>query len=71
MTKPTPDRRAASADIAVPCRVVSLAQDLVATPVYGRELADTIPGATFEVVDDAGHSGYLGTRDARAAPRRP
>ncbi|MGW6739255.1 alpha/beta fold hydrolase [Streptomyces sp. NPDC055025] len=59
MTRPTPDRRAAGADITVPCRLVSFAQDLVAPPVYGRELADTIPGATFELVDVPGHSGYL------------
>ncbi|MDH6223003.1 alpha/beta fold hydrolase [Streptomyces pseudovenezuelae] len=60
MTKPMPDRRAAYADITVPCHVVSFAHDLVAPPVYGRELADSIPGVTFDVVDDAGHFGSLG-----------
>ncbi|MFD5537245.1 hypothetical protein ACFWIJ_05150 [Streptomyces sp. NPDC127079] len=39
--------------------------------MYGRELADTIPGVTFEVVDDARHSGYPGVRDERAAPSTP
>lgn len=57
--QPMPDRRAAYADITVPCHVISFAHDLVAPPRYGRELADSIPGATFDIVDDAGHFGYL------------
>ena len=60
MTKPRPDGRAAYADITVPCHEVSFAHDLVAPPVYGRELVDSIPGVTFDVVDDAGHFGSLG-----------
>ncbi|WP_367880516.1 alpha/beta fold hydrolase [Salinispora arenicola] len=54
-----PDRRAAYADIAVPCHVVSFADDLVAPPGYGEELAGCIPSATFDLVGDAGHFGYL------------
>ncbi|GAU65730.1 putative hydrolase [Streptomyces sp. NBRC 110611] len=57
--QPMPDRRAAYAGITVPCHVVSFAHDLIAPPRYGRELAETIPGATFELVEDAGHFGYL------------
>lgn len=59
MTKPVPDR-AAYADITVPCHVVSFAHDLVAPSVYERELVGSIPGVTFDVVDDAGHFGSLG-----------
>lgn len=57
--QPMPDRRAAYAEIAVPCHVVSFAHDLVAPPMYGEELARCIPGATFDLVADAGHFGYL------------
>ncbi|NIL43993.1 alpha/beta hydrolase [Salinispora arenicola] len=57
--QPMPDRRAAYADIAVPCHVVSFADDLVAPPGYGEELAGCIPSATFDLVGDAGHFGYL------------
>ncbi|ABP53493.1 alpha/beta fold hydrolase [Salinispora tropica] len=57
--QPMPDRRAAYAEIAVPCHVVSFADDLIAPPGYGEELAGCIPGATFDLVGDAGHFGYL------------
>lgn len=81
--QPMPDRRAAYAGITVPCHVIAFEHDLVTPPRYGLELAGTIPGATFDLVADAGHFGYLerpGTTDRiiiehfadRAAePRRP
>lgn len=62
--QPMPDRRAAYADITVPCHVISFAHDLIAPPRYGHELADSIPNAGFDVVDDAGHFGYLERPDA-------
>lgn len=57
--QPMPDRRAAYAGITVPCHVIAFAHDLVTPPRYGRELAGIVPGATFDLVDDAGHFGYL------------
>lgn len=57
--QPMPDRRAAYGDITVPCHVVSFAHDLIAPPRYGEELAGCIPDATFDLVGDAGHFGYL------------
>ncbi|GIG90338.1 alpha/beta fold hydrolase [Plantactinospora endophytica] len=54
-----PDRRPAYAKISVPCHVVSFADDLITPPTQGRDLADAIPGATYEVIADAGHYGYL------------
>lgn len=53
------DRRAAYAAIRTPALVLSFADDLVAPPARGRELAEAIPGATFRTIPDAGHYGYL------------
>ncbi|GAA4971908.1 alpha/beta fold hydrolase [Actinoplanes utahensis] len=57
--EPMPDRRAAYAGITVPCHVLSFADDLITPPSHGRELAAAIPGATYEVIAEAGHYGYL------------
>ncbi|MGC4903850.1 alpha/beta fold hydrolase [Micromonospora echinospora] len=57
--EPMPDRRSAYRGIGVPCHVLSFADDLIASPAQGAELAEVIPGASFEVVPDAGHYGYL------------
>ncbi|HEY9331380.1 MAG TPA: alpha/beta hydrolase [Streptomyces sp.] len=57
--EPMPDRMADYAAIRVPCHVLSFADDLLTPPQHGRELADAIPGATFEVIERAGHYGYL------------
>lgn len=57
--EPMPDRRAAYAGITVPCHIMSFADDLITPPSQGRELAAAIPGATYEVIGDAGHYGYL------------
>ena len=57
--EPMPDRRTAYAAITVPCHVLSFADDLITPPSAGRELAAAIPGATYEVIADAGHYGYL------------
>lgn len=42
--------------LAIPTLVVSAAQDLIALPAYGRELAAAIPGARFVEIADAGHA---------------
>ncbi len=53
------DRRDAYGSIRTPALVLSFADDLVAPPVRGRELAEAIPGAVFRLIADAGHYGYL------------
>jgi pimeloyl-ACP methyl ester carboxylesterase len=53
------DRRPAYRGIRVPTLVLSFADDLVAPAARGRELADTIPGARYAGIADAGHYGYL------------
>jgi 3-oxoadipate enol-lactonase len=41
--------------IAVPTLVLSGGHDLFNPPAAGREIADAVPGARFEVFEDAGH----------------
>lgn len=53
------DRRAAYRTITVPTLVVSFADDLLTPAARGRELADSIPGARYAEIPDAGHYGYL------------
>ncbi|WP_306208295.1 alpha/beta fold hydrolase [Actinoplanes sp. RD1] len=55
----TTDRRAAYAKVRTPVHVISFADDLIAPPERGRELAAAIPGATYTEIPDAGHYGYL------------
>ncbi|MBC9730663.1 alpha/beta fold hydrolase [Streptomyces sp. TRM68367] len=57
--EPMPDRISAYSGIRVPCHVISFADDLTTPPRHGRELADIIPGATFDLIEKAGHYGYL------------
>jgi pimeloyl-ACP methyl ester carboxylesterase len=56
---PMPDRLSAYRSIRVPCHVIAFADDLVTPPAQGRELADAIPGATFDEIEGCGHYGYL------------
>ncbi len=53
--------------IKVPTLVLWGAQDKVVSPDYGRHYAAAIPGATFEVVEAAGHYGYLEQPEAFGA----
>jgi pimeloyl-ACP methyl ester carboxylesterase len=59
-----PDRRAAYRGIRAATRVIAFQDDLIAPPGLGREVAESIPGADFEVVPDCGHYGYLEAPDA-------
>ncbi|WP_328580890.1 alpha/beta fold hydrolase [Streptomyces sp. NBC_00370] len=59
-----PDRRPAYRGIRAPSRVIAFQDDLIAPPRLGREVAEAIPGADFEVVPDCGHYGYLEAPDA-------
>jgi pimeloyl-ACP methyl ester carboxylesterase len=54
-----PDRLAAYRAVTVPCHVIAFADDLVTPPSLGREVADAVPGATYEVIPGCGHYGYL------------
>ncbi|MDU0293225.1 alpha/beta fold hydrolase [Saccharothrix longispora] len=56
---PMPDRRAAYRAISTSCLVIGFDEDLVLPWRLGREVADLIPGARFELVEGCGHYGYL------------
>ena len=49
------DLRADDARITAPTLVISGAADVVTPPSAGAEIRDAIPGAQFEVIDDAAH----------------
>jgi 3-oxoadipate enol-lactonase len=49
------DSRSRLASITAPTLVISGAQDPATPPEHGRVLAEGIPGARFEVLDDAAH----------------
>nr|AGS49262.1 beta-ketoadipate enol-lactone hydrolase [uncultured bacterium esnapd1.2] len=53
------DRLRAYAGITVPCQVIAFADDLITPPHLGREVADAIAGARFDLITDCGHYGYL------------
>jgi pimeloyl-ACP methyl ester carboxylesterase len=53
------DKLAAYRDIRVRCQVIAFADDLVTPPHLGREVADAIPGAGYELIAGCGHYGYL------------
>ncbi|MFI8462102.1 alpha/beta fold hydrolase [Kitasatospora sp. NPDC085464] len=53
------DRLDAYRGIGVPCQVIAFADDVVTPPHLGREVANAIPGAVFELVEGCGHYGYL------------
>ncbi|WP_030955171.1 alpha/beta fold hydrolase [Streptomyces sp. NRRL S-481] len=60
----SPRTREAYRGIRAATRVIAFQDDLIAPPGLGREVADAIPGAEFEVVPDCGHYGYLESPDA-------
>jgi pimeloyl-ACP methyl ester carboxylesterase len=53
------DRLSAYRAISRPCRVISFSDDMVTPPGLGREVAEAIPGATFDLIEGCGHYGYL------------
>ncbi len=53
------DRLAAYRGIRVPSLVVGFADDRMVPAHLAREVADAIPGASYRVVEKAGHYGYL------------
>lgn len=64
------DCRARLAGIAAPTLVVQGAEDLLATPFQGRDLAAAIPGARFREVPEAAHLFMLDAPAAFAAMAR-
>ena len=46
-------------DIATPTLVLWGEDDQIVSPAYGRQFADLIPGATFEIIPEAGHFPQL------------
>ncbi|WP_171163669.1 alpha/beta fold hydrolase [Streptomyces sp. I05A-00742] len=58
-----PDRRAAYRRITRPCHVIAFSDDVITPPAFGREVAEAIPGAGFDVVEGTGHYGYLEAPD--------
>ncbi|MFF8646370.1 alpha/beta fold hydrolase [Streptomyces sp. NPDC015345] len=61
---PMPDRLDAYRRIDAPCHVIAFADDVMAPPAAGREVAAAVPGAGFEVIEGCGHLGYLERPDA-------
>ncbi|MGV9661746.1 alpha/beta fold hydrolase [Nocardia niigatensis] len=53
------NRLADYARITVPSLVVGFADDRMLPPIFGREVAEAIPGARFVVIEKCGHYGYL------------
>ncbi|GAB3206619.1 alpha/beta fold hydrolase [Nocardia tengchongensis] len=53
------NRLADYARITVPSLVVGFADDRMLPPVFGREVAEAIPGARFVELEKCGHYGYL------------
>ncbi len=53
------DRLSAYRGISRPSLVVGFADDRTLPPKLAREVAEAIPGARYEVVEKAGHFGYL------------
>ncbi|MFF1423089.1 alpha/beta fold hydrolase [Streptomyces sp. NPDC058280] len=54
-----PDHLAQCAAITTPCHVIAFSDDVIAPPHLGREVAQAIPGCTYEKVAGCGHYGYL------------
>lgn len=54
-----PDRLAAYRRITVPSLVIGFADDLHTPPYLAREVAEVIPEARYEEIEDCGHFGYL------------
>ncbi|WP_327745917.1 alpha/beta hydrolase [Streptomyces europaeiscabiei] len=59
-----PDRLRQYEAISRPCHVIAFADDRITPAHLGREVADRIPCATFEVIPDCGHYGYLEAPEA-------
>lgn len=53
------DRRDVLRKITVPCRVVAFADDLIAPPHLGAEVAHAIPHCDLVEISKAGHLGFL------------
>ena len=58
------DRLESYRNIKTDCLVMAFEDDLLALPHLGREVADRIPGSTFQEIARCGHFGYIERPDA-------
>jgi pimeloyl-ACP methyl ester carboxylesterase len=63
----SPKLRDRLARIDCPALVLWGASDELVTPMYGRAFAESIPGARFELIPEAGHYPYLEQPDGFVA----
>ncbi len=54
-----PDRLESYRNIRVDCLIMAFEDDLITQPHLGREVADHIPGSTFQEIAGCGHFGYI------------
>ncbi|MBT2505645.1 alpha/beta hydrolase [Streptomyces sp. ISL-98] len=59
-----PNRLPHYRQISCPCLVIGFRDDLIVRPHLPREVAESIPGATYTEIADCGHYGYLERPDA-------
>ena len=62
------DQREQLPGVRVPVHVIAFAEDVQAPPQDGKELADLIPGATYDLLDGMGHSSWYGHAHERLNP---
>ena len=62
-----PGLRARLAGLALPTLVLWGESDRIVTPAYGRQFAEAVPGARFELVPEAGHFPQIERLDAVTA----
>ncbi len=55
----TADRRAALAEVRVPCLVIAFGADLLTPPRHCAEVADALPDARYREFPGLGHFGFL------------
>ncbi|BBY55173.1 alpha/beta fold hydrolase [Mycobacterium koreense] len=61
---PQTNRLPAYRSIAAPVLVLGFADDVVTPPHLGREVAEAIPGAAFQLIPDTGHLGFIEAPEA-------
>jgi pimeloyl-ACP methyl ester carboxylesterase len=58
-TELIPDRLDSYRQIRTPCLVLGFGDDLITPPALCREVAQSIPGSTYQEIPGCGHLGYL------------
>jgi pimeloyl-ACP methyl ester carboxylesterase len=57
--RPDPRKLKEYGNIRTPTHVIAFEEDVMTPPHLGEEVAAAIPGATFEIIAQCGHVGYL------------